>query len=169
MNAFFYQGEGIVGVERSKEYDHALFCEQLFHLLCKRLIRSGSIGYQVITARELPPDYERGTPKGLHLLSTLMLEGSVVVMPANMDTVRKMLCMPTICGKPKSPMLVKSLTPYSAPRKAQLGWEPRKGEFSFGQKALITLGVQLWPESLDHLSRCHPDQGHFQELHDIAE
>jgi hypothetical protein len=120
MNTFFYQGKGIQGIDKQEEYDHAVFCEQLYHMLTKRLIRAGSIGYQVVAARELNPDYETGTPKGLHLLKTLMLEGSLVVLPANKDTVRKTLSMPKICGKEISPILVKSLTPYAGQKKATL-------------------------------------------------
>lgn len=103
--AYFYQS--------ALQKDHATFCEQLFDLMAKRYVRAGSIGYQVIHARELQPDYDRGVPKGLHLLNTLMLEASAVVMPANMDTVRKALALPQVCGKPLSPYLVKSLTPYA--------------------------------------------------------
>ncbi len=122
VQAYFYRGKGrdLDNVDRKTEYDHALFCEQLFDMACKRLVQAGSIGYQVIAARELPPDYERGTPKGLHLLSILMLEGSLVVMPANQDTVMKMLSMPLCCGKPLSPMLVKSLQPYAAEPKVSI-------------------------------------------------
>lgn len=121
--AFFYQGRGMAGVEPGQEYDHAVFCEQLFDLLCKRYIRAGSIGYQVVKALELSPDREMGVPKGLHLLVTLMLECSAVVLPANMDTVRKALDLSSICGKPLSPYLVKSLEPYAPERTAQLGYE----------------------------------------------
>lgn len=122
---FYYQGKGIVGLDKTKEYDHALFCQQLFHLLAQRYIRAGSIGYQVLQAREIPPDYQRGIPKGLDLISVLKLESSTVVMPANADTVRKMLCLPEICGKRMSPMLVKSLEPYAPEKKAQLGYEKK--------------------------------------------
>lgn len=108
--AFFYQS--------SINKDHAIFCEQLFDLMAKRYVRAGSIGYQVIHARELGPDYERGTPKGLHLLATMMLEASAVVMPANQDTVRKALALPRVCGKPLSTALVKCLTPYAPETKA---------------------------------------------------
>lgn len=108
--AFFYQGKGGLGGE---DYDHALFCEQLFDLMAQRYIRAGSIGYQVVKALKLSPDYERGTPEGLHLLVTLMLECSAVVLPANQDTVRKALSLPKVCGKPLSPMLVKSLSAYA--------------------------------------------------------
>lgn len=109
--AYFYQ------CKECDSDDHAVFCEQLFDLVAKKFLRGGSIGYQIVQARELPPDYERGTPKGLHLLSTLMLEASIVVTPANMDTVRKALSMPKVCGKSLSPYLVKSLTPYLPERK----------------------------------------------------
>lgn len=120
--AFFYQGKGMAGVARDEEYEHAVLCSQLFHMACKRLIRSGSIGYQVIKANSLEPNYETGSPKGLHLLSVLMLEGSLVVMPANMDTVQKdygptareILGIRRMCGKPLSPMLVKSFQPFAA-------------------------------------------------------
>lgn len=134
LKAFFYDGCGQDGVDRTQDYNHALFCEQLFDLTAKGYIRGGSIGYQVIKALELPPDYSRGIPKGLHLLSTLMLEGSLVVMPANADTVRKgldfdqlvdfwikntvesakeILAFPNVCGKSLSPYLVKSLEAYT--------------------------------------------------------
>lgn len=126
--AFIYQGKGLGSYAGNgeKDYDHAVFCEQLFDLVAKKFIRAGSIGYQVIAARELYPDYQTGTPKGMHLMSVLMLEASIVVLPANADTVIKMLGMKTICGKPKSPYLVKSLAPYAPARKARMGYEGRK-------------------------------------------
>lgn len=117
LDAYFYQGNN----------EHGLFCEQLFDLAAKRYIRAGSIGYQVIRAQAIAPDYQTGTPQGLHLQKVLMLEGSLVVMPANQDTVRKALCLSKVCGKPLSPVLVKSLSPYAGPRKAQMGYEGRKG------------------------------------------
>lgn len=102
--AFFYQG--------GSSYEHGLFCEQLFDLIAKKFIRAGSIGYLVKMAQKLPPQYETGTPQGLHLLSTLMLEASTVVLPANQDTIRKALCLSESCGKPLSPYLIKSLASY---------------------------------------------------------
>ncbi len=156
LNAFFYQGCGEKELvtkgyptelkeDKDKEYKWAWFCEQLYHMMINRYIRGGSIGYQTIQAEAIPPDYQRGIPAGQHLIKTLQLEGSVVVMPANMDTVRKSysefydvvhkaLCLPHCCGKPIHPYLVKSLTdclPCGEKRmKAQLGWEP-KGETEF--------------------------------------
>lgn len=124
VKAFFYQGTSSIG--RGSDYDHSVFCEQIFDLISKKYIRAGSIGYQVKKAQQLFPDYEKGTPQGLHLLQTLMLEASAVVLPANQDTVIKMLSLPKVCGKRLSPYLVKSLTPYAPKRKAQLGYE-RKG------------------------------------------
>lgn len=128
VKAFFYQGKGLAGVEKEKEYNHALLCEQLFDLMSKRYVRGGSIGYQVIKALPLQPNYEMGTPSGMHLLQVLQLEASAVVMPANMDTVLKMLSLPSVCGKPLSTPLVKSLQAYAPEKKCQLGWEPRKGK-----------------------------------------
>jgi len=143
VNAFFYQGNGgNQTIDRRQEYDHALLCQQLYDLAIKRFLRSGSIGYQIIHAKQLPPDYETGLPQGLHLLAILMLEGSLVVLPANQDTTRKsfphafglpsldnaareVLCMGKCCGKPLSPMLVKSLEPYAGERKAQMGYEAK--------------------------------------------
>lgn len=147
--AFFYRGTGLSGVTKSDEYDHAVFCEQLFDLICKRYIRAGSIGYQVKSAEHLHP-YERddkGNPVGLHLLSVLMLECSAVVLPANQDTTRKALCLDKVCGKSLSPYLVKSLSGYLPentsvsvaiphgnlsdtsipPPKARAGWVDLKG------------------------------------------
>lgn len=107
--AFFYQSH--------KDTAHALFCEQLFDMMVKRYVRAGSIGFTVIRAKEIPPNFETGTPKGLHLYAIKMLEASAVVMPANQDTVRKALSLHRVCGKPLSPMLVKSLTPYAGEKK----------------------------------------------------
>jgi len=115
--AFFYQG--------TDNYDHAVFCEQLFDLMAKRYVRAGSIGYQVIAAKELQANYDTGTPKGLHLLSVLMLEASAVVLPANQDTVRKALSLRQVCGKPLSPVLVKSLQPYADNSKILVGFEQK--------------------------------------------
>lgn len=128
LKAFFYQGgKGLGDLElknnRSAMYDHAVFCEQLFDLAAKRFIRGGSIGYQVIHAKQLNPDYETGTPAGLHLLSVLMLEGSLVVLPANQDTVRKAMCLGTVCGKPMSPILYKSFSAYAPEKKVLMGYE----------------------------------------------
>ena len=134
-----YQGKGMKGVERDKEYDHAVFCSQLFDLWVRKFVRGGSIGYQVMKAVQLAPDYENGTPQGLHLIRTKKLESSVVVMPANQSTVhksmgwdgaREVLCMNGVCGKPLSPYLIKSFSAYAPPAKAQLGWEPRPGNVS---------------------------------------
>lgn len=126
VKCFFYQGKGIADVDKDKEYDHAVFCSQLFDLMAKRYIRAGSIGYQVIAGRELQPDYDNGIPKGLHLHSVLMLEASAVVLPANGDSVRKMLCMGNVCGKPISPVLVKSLQPYAPEKKVMVGYEQKR-------------------------------------------
>lgn len=110
---FVYQGKGgVEGVSGDEEYAHAILCEQYFHMAASGMLRGGSIGYQVIKALELPPDYATGTPQGLHLLVTLMLEFSLVVLPANMDTVMKALSAPTMCGKPLSPVLIKSLSEF---------------------------------------------------------
>lgn len=128
--AHFYQGKGMgQRVKRSEEFDHALFCEQLFDLAAKRYLRAGSIGYQVVKAMPLRADYETGTPQGLHLLQVLMLEGSLVVMPANQDTVRKMLDLPQVCGKPLSPYLVKSLSPYAPTEKKTVSGYRSKGGY----------------------------------------
>lgn len=125
---FFYQGKGMAGVERKDEYDHALFCQQLYHLMSMRFVGGGSIGYQVIQAAEIPADYQKGTPKGLHLLKVLKLEHSVVITPANQDTVRKTLAMPNCCGKPLSHYLIKSLQPFVGEKKVQMGYEAKANE-----------------------------------------
>lgn len=138
---FYYQGKGLGGDERGS---HALFCEQLFDLQCRKLVRGGSLGYTIIEASKLPADHRTGTPEGLHLIRTKMLEFSVVVLPCNEDTVgkawdeqranewfrkgmqdatRRILCLPHVCGKRMSPYLVKSLAPWAPPRKSQMGYE----------------------------------------------
>lgn len=110
VKAYFYQTH--------IKPEHALFCEQLFDMACKRMLGAGSIGYQNIKTVPLQPDYQTGTPQGLHLLKILMLEGSLVVLPANMDTVAKTLRDDRLCGKPLSPYLVKSLQPFAPEEKA---------------------------------------------------
>lgn len=134
---FVVQGEGdfpALKGEQGVPYDHFKFCEQFFHLWAKGLIRAGSIGYQVVHAQQLPANYETGVPQGLHLQRVLMLEGSAVVLPANADTTRKswdianeVLALPAVCGKPLSPVLVKSLSCYAGEKQAKVvgGWEGR--------------------------------------------
>lgn len=119
-NCFFYRGKGMTGVDRKQESDHALFCEQVYHMAATGMLGAGSIGYQVIQAEHLPPDPRLGIPAGLHLKKILKLEGSLTILPANMDTVRKTLCTPKMCGKPLSPYLIKSLIPFAPPRKARM-------------------------------------------------
>ena len=140
-NIFFYRGKGAKSLgadgamlmegDSRKEHAHAILCEQTFHWLATGLLRGGSIGYAVITAKQLEPDYAKGLPQGLHLLSVMMLEASVVVMPANMDTTIKLLAMPLVCGKPTSPYLVKTLQQY-APEKTKTvtGYEG-KGDYTY--------------------------------------
>lgn len=119
---------------KSGRYEHALFCEQIFDLMAKRFIRGGSIGYQQVKSIPLDADYQQGIPPGLHLLVTKMLEASAVVMPANADTVCKSLSLPKIANRPPSGYLVKSLSPYIQPKKAQLGYEGKAGPGPSGLK-----------------------------------
>ncbi len=120
---FVWQGcdDGLIASSTPGLKDHAVCCEQYFHMIVKRMLGCGSIGYQIIDGQEIPPDFQRGVPKGVHLRRVRMLEASLVVLPANMDTVpkhkalewvREVLAMPRMCGKPLSPVLVKSLTPH---------------------------------------------------------
>lgn len=109
-NVFFYQGKNLpIGAAK----DHALFCEQLFDLIVNGIIRAGSFAYSIIQATKLYADYETGTPAGLHLLKTLLLEFGPTVLPASPDTVRKMKEYPLCCGKPLLPILVKSFEPFA--------------------------------------------------------
>lgn len=129
-NVFFYSGNGLNNTNRAAEFSHAIFCEQLFDLLARKFLKGGSIGYTIVRAKELPPDRERGIPAGLYLASVNLLEVSVVGLPASPDTVMKSKCFGcqdnylewkdnirscigrNCCGKPLSPVLVKSLQPY---------------------------------------------------------
>lgn len=141
--AFFYQGGGRFGQQDS---EHALLCEQLYDLMAKRYIRSGSIGYRALKAYHLPANPQVGIPQGLHLLQTELLEVSAVVVPANPETViGKALSLPKICGKPISPYLVKSLSPYAPEKKVQLAWD---------QKAIkVRVGQEGNPASVNHEER----------------
>lgn len=137
-NAFFYQGNksldpaSLARAGVSSDYEHALFCEQLFDLMAKKYVRAGSIGYQVVKAIPMQHNYMTGQPQGLHLLNTLMLECSAVVMPANQDTVRKALALPSVCGKPLSNILVKSLSPYLVGVKSKIRSVGMKAQHSVG-------------------------------------
>lgn len=148
-DTFFYQGKGMEGVNADDEYHHAVFCQQLFHLMAKRFVRGGSIGYTVTAARELPPDRNNGTPKGLHLLAVKMLELSAVVLPANQDTVtkslrhfrhgmsetaREILAMRSVAGNPLSCHLIKSLTPFVTDTKAVSGYASKGMPITAGEK-----------------------------------
>lgn len=136
LNAFWYQGKSdIPSSQKDDEKEFAQYCDQLYDLIARRFIRGGSIGYKVIQAQQMPPDYRTGTPAGLDLLQVLMLEGSAVVMPMNMDTVRgknlgcdliaEVLAMPQVCGSPLSPYLVKSLEAYAPAKVVQMGYESK--------------------------------------------
>ena len=130
---YFYQGTGLEGTNKDDEYDHALFCEQVFHLIVKRFLRGGSIGYQIIEAQPLPPDFASGGPpvQGNDLIRVLKLEHSVVTIPANGLTVkmgdpifeewreraREVLCAPMVCGKSLAAPLRKAIEPYAAEAK----------------------------------------------------
>lgn len=140
LKAYWYTGREQCDPELGcKQHDHALFCEQLFDMAVKDMIGAGSIGYQVVDAEHLAPDYQRGLPQGLNLKSILMLEGSLVVLPANMDTVGKALTGGRICGKQASPYLVKALQPFAPPRTTQVigGYEKRLGDIPHYQQSHI--------------------------------
>jgi hypothetical protein len=147
IKAFFYQGKGIDGpVNRADEYEFALHCQQIFDLCVRGFFRSGSIGYQIMQGRELPPDYEQGIQKGVHLIRVKMLEASIVITPANQDTVgksfshdpvRELICKDGVCGKPLSGVLRKSLEPYMGKKVEQLGWEPRNHDCGCEVKSMV--------------------------------
>lgn len=124
---YFYQGVcPIDGLEQCQKDEHALFCEQLFHLIVVRVVRAGSFGYLVLDARPLREDAQSGKPKGLHLLATELLELGPVVLPANGDAVRKYL-EDGACGKPLARPLYKSLEPYAAELKVMANGYGEKG------------------------------------------
>ena len=116
--AFFYQAH--------KDIEHARFCEQVFDMVAKRYIRAGSLGYVTTQGYPLAGDPAKGIPQGMHLQKVLLLEASIVIMPANMDTTLKMLSLNRVCGKPMSPVLVKSLMGCGVKRKAQMFVEGTK-------------------------------------------
>lgn len=102
--AYFYQGKDNCALTGGcQPGTHAQFCEELFDMAANGFIGAGSIGYQVISAEHMPPDYTSGTPQGLHLKKILMLEGSLVVLPASIDTVAKALTGGRILGRLPSP------------------------------------------------------------------
>jgi hypothetical protein len=124
---YFYQGGNKSlgnNVSNNQLADHTLYCAQLFEMCKAGILGAGSIGYVVKMARELPPDFEQGVPRGAHLLSVLMLEASLTVIPANSLTVRQALHTKNWAGKRLSPVLIKSLSPHAVPRHVQLGYEP---------------------------------------------
>lgn len=126
---WFYRGKGLKNTNREDEYEHALFCMQLWDLVVQKIIRGSSVGYQIVKAFPLQADPLRGIPAGLRLIEILMLEFSLTGLPANSDTViggksfptiqaydswveniRRTLSVKKLCGKPISGILVKSLS-----------------------------------------------------------
>lgn len=98
--AYFYQGKNSCGLTGGCEPGtHGQFCEELFDMAVNGFIGAGSIGYQIIAGEHLPPDYVSGLPQGLHLKRVLLLEGSLVVLPANDSTVGKSLGVIDYLGK----------------------------------------------------------------------
>lgn len=167
--AFFYQG--------GSSYEHGLFCEQLFDLIAKKFIRAGSIGYLVKMAQKLPPQYETGTPQGLHLLSTLMLEASTVVLPANQDTIRKALCLSESCGKPLSPYLIKSLASYvdEAQCKVISGYEfkaKQRPQHRFAPQFAHHMNVEnskpVYPHTIHDTTEEQDLMNRYKEADDVA-
>jgi hypothetical protein len=116
---YFYQG-GNKSLGPGGD-EHAIMCEQLFHMVAQKMLGCGSIGYVTLASTPLPPDFALGIPAGQHLLKTLLLEVSLVTLPANQDTARKCLDM-RWCGHPTSPILKKSLERFTGPRRAFMGW-----------------------------------------------
>src|SRR5262249_23700134 len=107
VTAYFYRGKGLLDVDRKSKFDHALLAEQTFDLIANGFLRGGSIGYAILQSYPLDADYHLGIPPGQHLIKTLMLEASVVAIPANPLTVGKSL--PTCsCGHRLSPRLVEA-------------------------------------------------------------
>lgn len=163
---YFYQGKdadnlGNGKASKSEQYDHALFCEQTFDMAVKCLINGGSIGYQVKRAQEIPPDYERGTPKGLDLIATLMLEGSLVILPANMDTVNKFLMDNLCCGKTLDRVLYKNLEYFSDKHTIQASVPVDVRGPNKIPPARWNPGLGAVTKALEVL---HPDQDHYRSL-----
>lgn len=131
---FFYQGQSNCGLTGScKSGTHSQFCGEIFDMACQGFVGSGSIGYSVISGESLAPDYMSGLPQGLHLKKILLLEISLVVLPANMDTVgktdkylgaldyiSKALTGGRILGKQPSEYFKKAFTPYLPTTKTQV-------------------------------------------------
>lgn len=165
---WFYQGKGIPGLDKKDDYDHAIFTSQLFDLLAKKYVRGGSIGYQIKSAERLAPDYDRGTPQGMHLKEVLMLEFSVVVMPANKDTVRTNNTKDLwealdpsyrCCGRRLSPVLCKSLSAAAPPRKAHLFLDRKSGAGTAKEKSEFPGDLLFWEEEqreAEHAKKATP-------------
>lgn len=170
--SFIYQGKKnkelpLEFTTTKAEFEHAVFAEQCFDMWVHGLIRGGSIGYQVKMAREIPPDYEKGIPQGLDLMQTLMLEGSMVILPANMYTVKSLdtdlickLCRDGVCcGKRLDPILVKSLERVKPPEKEMVSLlinTPNK-----------KIPPAMWKPGLGaikDLSILHPEQDAYRSL-----
>jgi hypothetical protein len=149
--AYFYTGKEDCDESLGcKQYDQAVFSNEIFDMCVQDMIGAGSIGYQIVDGEHIPPDYNRGIPQGMHLKSINLLEVSLVVLACNQDTVgvakslpyaTKSLSTPNsypafdkiqslltggrICGKPATPLLIKALEPYRATKKSTIisGWK----------------------------------------------
>lgn len=185
VRCFFYMGKNdqrqwkSLEQDNGKQYDHALMVEQCFDMMVKRLLRAGSIGYSVLDAEHIPPDYVKGYPQGLLLRKVLLLEGSLVIMPANPRTVlqkwgakslsfatspevydewsenvRCVLSAGKLCGKTLSPVLVKSLQPFApALTKIVSGYEGEAMTQAEENKADESNAVNQIPAEIDRGQR----------------
>ena len=64
---------------------------QVFELYQQKILKTGSVGYRIIEAKELPPDRELGLPRAKHLIRTELLEVTATCSPMNADCVAKAL------------------------------------------------------------------------------
>lgn len=93
--------------------------EDVFLLICKGFLASGSIGYRPVKAMYLPPDAPRGLPSGLHILNSDLVEVTWTGMPVNPEATRSML--EGTFGKSLSEPIRRTLLPFAATPKV---WSP---------------------------------------------
>lgn len=140
---FFYQGlNDCATTGECPTGTHSHFCLELFDMASRGLIGSGSVGYQVISGSPLQPDYVSGLPQGLHLQKILLLEVSLVVLPANartvgkndksydrlqatLDYIYKALSGGLINGERPSPLFIKSFSHRVPERPLSIGFDQK--------------------------------------------
>lgn len=98
------------------EHEQGKAAEQVFDLIAKKFLRAGSIGFKPLRAVSFYDNPDSAQPSGAHLITTELIEVSVVVIPANGDAARRIVCLNGVCGKSLSSCILEPMKAYDPGR-----------------------------------------------------